>query len=183
MLKLISCFLLANVLVNIHSAGSATPATPAPAATPAPEAATPAAKGKKEKTPKPTPTPRPARTTAAADAKYDCGVCTGEGDDCKPDKVDRNCEFCSKITGTAEDPNKVPNAIWNVLAFANMGDIKGSMAAHKGKKVTMRKGAPKALIALAGQNFQDEGCSNFTSLLGLKDATACLCKGDCPENL
>jgi hypothetical protein len=182
------------------AAGTPAPAKPA-AATPAPTPAPTAAPGKKEKeqkektpkpspTPKPTPTPKAPKTTAAPTAattappkagKYNCVVCTGKGNDCTGTTYDKNMDWCSKITGTVDDPKTVPSGFFSILALAGMGDIKTMMQQHKGEVVTVRKGAPPAVIALAGQNFNEEGCSNFPIFLGMKNATACLCKGDCTD--
>jgi len=166
-------------------------------------------KVKTEKTKKPKPTkptkptkatkatkpPKGATTTAAARAadagpgtttqapkngKVNCGVCTEPGKDCKPTSYDKNVDFCCKITGTVEDPNKVPGAFFSLLQFAGMGDVKSQMEKHKGEECTIRKGCPLALVALSGQKFNSEGCHDFPgSFLGMKGVTACMCKGDC----
>jgi len=154
-----SIFLLINVLVHVQSDDM------------------------RDQTPKPGHTPRTPRptgpTTAPGAGKVNCGVCKGPGNDCKPTSVDKNCDFCAKITGTVDDPNKVPSTFFSLLQLAGLGDVKSEMQANKGKQITIRKGAPQALVALAGQNFNDEGCTDYPSILGLNNAHACLCKGDC----
>jgi len=192
LVKLIVVLLALAALANVEAAkdnnnGRGTPTPPGHAKS-------------NEKTPKPKPTKPPPATKAAPKAapaakgapaaakaapppqkgKSNCGVCTGAGKDCTPTSVDKNVEFCAKVTGTVDDPKNTPSSFFSILQFAGLGDVKTMMTQHKGEVVTIRKGAPPSLIALAGQKYNDEGCSDFPLLLGLKDATACLCKGDCP---
>jgi len=113
----------------------------------------------------------------AGPPKIACTVCQGVGTDCKSEKTDSKCDKCAKFTGVADDPKEVPEYMWGIMPAGS----KDAMTKNKGQKMTFRGCATQELIDVAtlGDTYEEYGCTDFDEMFGFKDATGCLCKGNC----